>query len=135
MYKNKLLMVSISTLTLLLFFQINLAAKEILLSFPDSSIVITPLPLPNPNIPKAPTQLPISAYYEPSIPAVYLSFVSNLGEIEVEVLNSTTGGFCSAFIDTRYLYAVIPITFGPGHYIITFTLPSGQQYQGEFNKP
>ena len=52
---------------------------------------------------------------------IILYFSSNLGEIEVEV------------IDTQFLSAIVPVTGGPGHYIITFTLPSGQQYQGEFD--
>lgn len=52
---------------------------------------------------------------------IILYFSSNLGEIEVEV------------IDTQFLPAIVPISGGPGHYIITFTLPSGQQYQGEFD--
>jgi hypothetical protein len=52
---------------------------------------------------------------------IILYFSSNLGEIEVEV------------IDTQFLPAIVPISGGPGHYIITFSLPSGQQYQGEFD--
>ena len=52
---------------------------------------------------------------------IILYFSSNLGEIEVEA------------IDTQFLPAIVPISGGPGHYIITFTLPSGQQYQGEFD--
>ncbi len=52
---------------------------------------------------------------------IILYFSSNLGEIEVEA------------IDTQFLSAIVPVTSGPGHYIITFTLPSGQQYQGEFD--
>ena len=52
---------------------------------------------------------------------IILYFSSNLGDIEVEA------------IDTQFLSAIVPVTGGPGHYIITFTLPSGQQYQGEFD--
>ena len=52
---------------------------------------------------------------------IILYFSSNLGDIEVEA------------IDTQFLPAIVPISGWPGHYIITFTLPSGQQYQGEFD--
>lgn len=109
-------------------------SKETVSACPDSIIVIDPIPGQDPD-PERPRSegVPILASYESVLSSLLLSFTRNLGEIEVEVLNSTTGGFCSDFIDTRYLYAVIPITFGSGHYIITFTLPSGQQYQGEFN--
>lgn len=67
--------------------------------------------------PRAPIPVPISASYEPMISSVLLYFSSNLGEIEVEVLNTTTGGYVSDFVDTQFLYATIPITMGPGHYI------------------
>ena len=36
-------------------------------------------------------------------------------------------------IDTQFLYATVPIIMGPGHYIVLFTLPSGQRYKGEFD--
>ncbi len=48
---------------------------------------------------------------------IILYFSSNLGDIEVEA------------IDTQFLPAIVPISGWPGHYIITFTLPSGQQDQ------
>ena len=64
---------------------------------------------------------------------LFLTFTSNLGEIEVEVLNTTTGGYDSGTVDTQFLYAAVPITMGPGHYLILFTLPSGQRYKGELD--
>ena len=64
--------------------------------------------------------------------SVLLTFTSNLGEIEVEVMNTTTGDYISEMIDTQFLSATVPITMGPGHYLILFTLPSGRQYKGEF---
>ena len=65
--------------------------------------------------------------------SVLLTFSSNLGEIEVEVMNTTTGGYDSGVVDSQFLSAVIPITGGSGHYLITFTLPSGRKYGGEFD--
>ena len=102
----------------------------------DSIIVLIPQPeIPPGTGPRTDSSVPILADYDSSLSLVYLYFKSNLGDIEVEVLNTTTGGYYSDIVDTQYLYAIIPISLGPGHYIITFTLPSGQQYQGEFNKP
>ncbi len=120
-------------LTLLLSIKAN--ARDSFLCPADTAIVINPIPEqgPEPNGPRSPALIPISAYYDSSLSSVLLSFRSNLGEIEVEVLNSSTGGYSSTFVDTQFLYSVIPITLGSGHYIITFTLSSGQQYQGEFN--
>lgn len=125
---------------LLCFIQCSLLSKETtlfiedLICCSDTAIVIDPLPGVSPVTgPRSPALIPISAYYDSSLSSVLLSFRSNLGEIEVEVLNSSTGGYSSTFVDTQFLYSVIPITLGSGHYIITFTLSSGQQYQGEFN--
>lgn len=99
----------------------------------DSVITIIPFPVLNPTPPKAPVLVPISASYESSLNSVILWFSHDLGELEVEVLNTISGYYSSAFVDTQFLSSVIPIIGGPGHYIITFTLLSGQQYQGEFN--
>ena len=125
---------------LLCFIQCSLFSKETtlfiedLICCSDTAIVIDPLPGVSPVTgPRSPALIPIVAYYDSSVSSVLLSFKSNLGVIEVEVLNSTTGGYSSIFVDTQFLYSVIPITLGSGHYIIIFTLPSGQQYQGEFD--
>lgn len=132
MLRHKSIIVSISMLVFLVGFQTTSNAKSTALFSSDSTIVINPLPLPNPYPPKAPIQVPISANYQSSTSSVLLWFSYNLGEIEVEVLNSTTGGRFTSIVDTQFLYAIIPVNLGPGHYIITFTLPSGQQFQGDF---
>lgn len=110
-------------------------AKPISVSDHDTVIVITPFPNPtDPPIPRSPAVVPISAQYDSFASSVFLTFTSNLGEIEVEVMNTTNGYYDSGDILTLTLYAIIPISGGSGHYIITFTLSSGQQYRGEFDK-
>ena len=104
-----------------------------LISKPDSIIVLDPFPIPSNDIPRSPAVVPISASYEPLLSSVLLTFTSNLGEIEIEVMNTTTGGYDSGMIDTQFLYATVPLTLGPGHYLILFTLPSGRQYKGELD--
>lgn len=100
----------------------------------DTAIVIEPLPGTIPgNGPKAPVQVPIYAYFNSMLSSVLLTFSSNLGEIEIEVMNTTTGGYDSGVVDSQFLSAVIPITGGSGHYLIIFTLPSGRKYGGEFD--
>ena len=113
----------------------NAAASETLASCKDSSIVITPIGDQggDGHGVRLPAQIPISASYEAMLSTVFLTFSHNLGEIEVEVMNTTTGGYDSGTTDTQYLYATVPITMGPGHYIILFTLPSGQRYKGELD--
>ena len=109
------------------------SASPSFVSHADTVIVIDPFPIPDPDRPRLPVIVPISASYESIQTSVILAFSSNLGEIEIEVLNSTIGGYYSGIVDTQTLSAIIPITLGPGHYIITFTLLSGQQYRGEFD--
>lgn len=99
----------------------------------DSTITIIPFPISNPTPPKAPAIVPIFASYESMLTSLILAFSHDLGEIEVEVLNTISGYYNYGFVDTQFLSAVIPISGGPGHYIITFTLLSGQQYRGEFD--
>ena len=132
MYKQRLFL---GLLSVLLSFTIGNAcnANPIVSSVADSTIIVFPFPIGNPTPPKSPSIIPISASYESLITSVILTFNQNLGEIEVEVLNTFTGYYDSGYINTLFLSAIIPITGGPGHYIITFTLPSGQQYQGEFD--
>ena len=100
----------------------------------DSVIFIEPFPGSNPGSgPRIPAFIPISASFDASLSTLFLTFTSNLGEIEVEVMNTTTGGYDSDTVDTQFLYAAVPITMGPGHYLILFTLPSGQRYKGELD--
>ena len=60
--------------------------------------MIDPFPIPDPNIPRSPALVPISASYEPLLSSIILSFTSNLGVTEVDVLNTTTGGYDCCFI-------------------------------------
>ena len=111
----------------------NLRAEEVAKCCKDSIINVLPFPNPNPNNPRSPALVPISASYEAMLSTLFLTFTSNLGEIEVEVMNTTTGGYDSVMIDTQFLSATVPINMGAGHYIILFTLPSGQRYKGELD--
>ena len=109
-------------------------ANEVKMCCSDSIIIIDPLPEIHPGTgPRSPALIPISASYEAMLSTLFLTFTSNLGEIEVEVLNTTSGGYDSGTVDTQFLYATVPITMGPGHYLILFTLPSGQRYKGELD--
>ena len=55
------------------------------------------------NIPRSPALVPISAHYMSLLSIVILTFTANLGEIEVEITNTTSGGYVSGTIDTKYL--------------------------------
>ena len=110
-------------------------AEQAKVSARDSLIVIDPLPGPNPGyFPHAPSIVPISASFDAQLNSVILTFNNSLGEIEVALMNTSSWGYDFRIIDTQYLFAIIPLTLGSGHYLILFTLPSGQQYQGEFDR-
>ena len=57
-------------------------------------------------------------------------FTENLGQVTVEI-DSATGGYVQAdsCLTPNGLMFYIPIT---GDYIVTFTLPNGDEYYGEF---
>lgn len=95
----------------------------------DSSLLIIPS-IYNPTIgpPKAPIHIPISASYHRTTKSIQLSFLYNIGAIEVEILNTSTGHIETGSISSAYLSAIIPLSGGPGHYIIYFYLPSNKKY-------
>lgn len=131
---KKLFLIIFGTLSL----SIMSHGKTIMTESPHVNVADTVIINPFPDIdpggrPRSPALVPISAIYESMLSTVFLTFTSNLGEIEVEVMNTTNGYYDSGSIQTWPLYAIIPISGGPGHYIILFTLPSGQQYKGEFD--
>lgn len=134
MTKRSFLLLVIEILFLTTLCSETVYATEPLPCLEDTVIIIRPNPEIDPGgRPRSEVFVPISASYDSMLSSVILYFSSNLGEIEVEVLNSTTGGYDFGIIDTQFLSATIPISFGPGHYIIIFTLPSGQRYRGEFD--
>ena len=69
----------------------------------------------------------------PSIDGHYLavSFTENLGQVQVEI-TTATGGYVQteSCLTPNGLQFYIPNT---GDYIVTFTLPSGDEYYGEFS--
>ena len=133
MLKN-LFLIIFGTLSLSIMSQ----GKTIMTESPHVNVADTVIINPFPDIdpggrPRSPALVPISAIYESLLSTVILTFTANLGEIEVEITNTTSGGYVSGTIDTQYLSSMIPISMGSGHYILLFTLPSGRQYIGEFD--
>ena len=62
-------------------------ANEVKMCCSDSISIIDPLPEIRPGTgPRAPALVPISASYEAMLSTLFLTFTSNLGEIEVDDL-------------------------------------------------
>jgi hypothetical protein len=59
-----------------------------------------------------------------------VAFTENLGEVDIEITTST-GGYVQAnsCLTPNGIQFIIPLA---GDYIVTFTLPNGDEYYGEF---
>ena len=82
--------------------------------------------------PKSPASIPIEAYYEPNMSAIVLSFKRDLGAVEVEVFNQSTGEYLEGNIKANVGVSVLKISGNAGFYQIKFTLTDSSEYVGEF---
>ena len=76
--------------------------------------------------------IPIEAEYVSSYSAICVRFNSNLGDVDIDVMNSSTGDMWSWTVVGGNIMAVLPISGDNGMYTITFTLANGDEYEGEF---
>jgi len=81
---------------------------------------------------RAPARIPIRCEYESYISSIIVTFTESLGEVDVEVINLTTGENLTGTISGEVGTQVIPISGTESDYTITFTLTSGFEYYGEF---
>ena len=79
-----------------------------------------------------PTVIPISAtaYSSPSF--IEIRFLADLGFVSVEIENQTTGEYTQTMVNSAISPAIFPISGNAGFWTITFTLPDGTVYYGEF---
>ena len=80
--------------------------------------------------PRGPVEVPIQGVVFGG--SIFLSFSSNLGQVEVSVSEAAEGLIMSTVVDSSTLSAILPFSGGPGEYSITFSLPSGNEYDGSF---
>ena len=81
------------------------------------------------SAPRMPAVVPISAYVSGT--CLYISFVSAVGETDVEIVCEESGEV-STYALNGTDPAVLPISGESGNYTITFTLGSGVECYGEF---
>ena len=82
---------------------------------------------------RSPAFVPIDAYVSNAM--VYVDFLNDLGEVEIELTNITTGDSVNETIENAIGWIVISFSGDSGSYQITFTLSSGAKYSGEFELP
>ncbi len=95
-------------------------------------IVIVQNPISIPGQPRSLTEVPIECVYEPMSNGIYITFTSNIGNVEVIVENTFTGEYVSGSADTVSGQLFVPISGSEGVYTITFITDSGSEYYGSF---
>ena len=81
----------------------------------------------------APVLIPISATYYSSLSSIVVNYLYDLGSVTVEIENQTTGEYCQSVVNALAGPMPFFISGTSGHWRITFTLPSGVSYYGEFD--
>lgn len=76
--------------------------------------------------------LPIKACFNPFTSEITVSFADNLGTVAVTVVNYTTGETVNVLLNSSISMQTIPVSGLPGDWGVSFTLPSGDSYYGEF---
>ena len=77
--------------------------------------------------------LPIECYYAVYLKSIQTTVYDNLGEITIEVLNTTTGEtFYETFNSTLTPQHALPISGSAGFYTITYTTSGGDVYIGTY---
>lgn len=81
---------------------------------------------------RAPAKIPIEANYNSFISGIAITFLQDLGNVEMNVTNHSTGEYLEGATTATTGTTVLPISGTEGVYTITFTLPNGTEYEGEF---
>lgn len=76
-------------------------------------------------------QIPIESCYMGMMNFIQTTFSEDLGEVTLEVINTSTGEICSETFDSGVtLQTLLPISGDSGYYTITYTTESGDIYEG-----
>ena len=76
-------------------------------------------------------QLPIESCYMGMMNLIQSTFSRDLGEVVLEVINTSTGEIiCETFDSGVTPQTLLPISGDSGYYIITYTTESGDIYEG-----
>ncbi|MCM1502221.1 MAG: DUF3244 domain-containing protein [Bacteroidales bacterium] len=81
---------------------------------------------------RAPEKIPIVAYYDSFLNGIAITFTRDLGNIEVNVTNHTTGEYLEGTMNAAAGVTMLPISGDEGYYTLTFTLSGGKVYEGKF---
>ena len=80
---------------------------------------------------RGPETAPISGYVESNAEYVFLYFSYPCGMVQISFSNLSDGSYYSTSVNGSGA-VVIPLALTSGSWTVTFTLPSGDVYLGEF---
>lgn len=91
-------------------------------------------PIPKTTFPKAPAFIPMEVYYNSSMSSLMFTFISDLGNVTVNVTNMSDGEWLEGTVNAQAGgTALFPISGEAGLYILTITLQNGTEYEGIFD--
>lgn len=97
----------------------------------QSSIIITRTETEEPVCHRAPAHVPIICFLEDDS-FLLVNFLGNLGSVSIEIENQTTGEYNQTTVNALAGPTSFPISGTSGHWVISFSLPDGVLYYGEF---
>ena len=81
--------------------------------------------------PRGMNEISIRAYYLSG--TVIVSFLQNLGNVEISIDEESNGTIYQSIIDSSTLTAILPLNLSSGEFTINFTVSSGAEYYGHFS--
>ena len=82
--------------------------------------------------PRSITIYPMDCIYSIPDKAIYITFFENIGDVAVEVTNTTTGESCYEYVVSADGQAVVTIAGTEGEYLLQMTTEDGDLYEGVF---
>lgn len=117
---------------LTLMFALSLVAMVQVPAFADPEGIPVHGIRPGGNNPRSPEEIPVAASFSVSASCIYITILSEVGNIDIELENLTTGEYSLTSVNSSTGSTIIPFSGSSGSWVITFTLASGEEYVGEF---
>ena len=127
--KDKIILLFLAVLLPLSVFTLNADEKNLRQEIPLNKVFDENYEKDNRSL----TQLPIECCYMGMMNLIHTTISSDLGEVVLEVINTSTGEICYDTFDSGTTpQALLPISGESGYYSITYTTESGDVYEGCF---
>lgn len=76
--------------------------------------------------------VPMQAYYDAFTASVCVTFLENLGNVDIIIENAVSGDYGEYHVDSNQGAMFLPINGDEGLYSIIFSLANGVEYEGLF---